>query len=290
MPDNLNRNTHPMDDLNRHRNVRTQVDTRNSDSLVRQSNSRSLPTSSVSLSNSSPNYTTPSSNSDEILRDINRSVPDLRNRSQQNSFREAIVDRLINIRVRMQQRRINSIERVLDSQRRISNAISSQTNNNTNNSNPRDLNVLSRRISPFNRHSPYVVQSLNNNLRRSNLDSNTTNRSIDSIVGYYRDTNTTDSRVLRLCPVRNNSMNVVVDNHESRPTTNNIVNNLEQLVQNQSSNLRPRNMEIVPPINANPTQRGFNRTNGQNDNVFNFLSRLNSSFPSNDTSSNDSMS
>lgn len=276
LPENLNRNTHSTEESNRPRHGRIQADMRNSESRVRQSNSRSLSASSVSAltNNSTSNHTT--SNSDEILRDINRSVPDLRNRSQQVSFREAIVDRIINSSLRMHQRQINIIERRLAFQRRISSAASSQSN-----SNPRDF-LLSRRASSLNRHSPYVIQSMNN-LRRSDSSSS---RSIDSIVGYARDVNTSDSRVLRLCPVRNDQSR---NNSMSVDNPTNIINNHEQLVQNQSS-LPARNSNVFRPVNSNPTQQSFNHTNSQNDNVFNFLSRLNSNFPSNDTSSNNSTS
>ena len=242
----------------------------NPEPRIRQSNSHSLSASSPSLSPTNTNINT-SFDSNDLSRDINRSVPELRNRTPQNSFREAIVDRLISFRVRMQQSRINSIERTLDNQRRISNAISSEANPNS-----RDF-LTSRRMTLLNRNSPYVISTrytadrnslTQNNLRRTSNSDSSSSRLIESIARRNnRAWNSNDNQSLRLCPVINTST-------EERSSTN-IVNNLEQLVENQS-NLRHGNSETFLALSDDSSTTVFNPVSATNrrEAVADFLARL----------------
>ena len=165
----------------------------------------------------------------------------------------------------MQQSRIHSIERALDNQRRISNAISAPTN-----SNPRDV-LASRRSSPYNRHSPFIANSRHsgegnsstpNSLRRTN-SSDLTSRSIESIIRRnMRASNSNNSQTLRLCPVRNNSTN----------QRTNILDSLMYLEGNPS-NVRERNSGTFLATNNDSSLSMFS-PNTRREAVANFLSQL----------------
>lgn len=78
----------------------------------------------------------------------NRSIPDVQTHSNNNHsrFREAIVERLVSFRVRMQQNRIDNIEREMNT---TNNFISNEINN-------QERNLVRRRLTlGSNRHTPY---------------------------------------------------------------------------------------------------------------------------------------
>lgn len=87
--------------------------------------------------------------------ETNRFVPDLELQSQQNRFREAILNRLISFRVRMQQTRIDNIEREMNVRSRLSRLGSSPATGN--NDNRERSSSATRRQSSLsqNRFSPY---------------------------------------------------------------------------------------------------------------------------------------
>ncbi|KAK0162359.1 hypothetical protein PV327_008703 [Microctonus hyperodae] len=103
----------------------------------------------------------------------NRSVPDIESRNQQNRFREAILDRLMSFRTRIQRNRINHIEREIENVR--NRLLSNSERNLNNNDNNRNVNLLSRRNSyGQNRHLPYGLTSLNYLTTNRNISNDVT--------------------------------------------------------------------------------------------------------------------
>ncbi|KAK0091976.1 hypothetical protein PV326_002434 [Microctonus aethiopoides] len=103
----------------------------------------------------------------------NRSVPGIESRNQQNRFREAILDRLMSFRSRIQQNRINHIEREIETVR--NRLLLNPERNLNSNDIIRNGNMLSRRNSyGQNRHLPYGLTSLNYLTTNRNISNDVT--------------------------------------------------------------------------------------------------------------------
>ncbi|XP_015609686.1 uncharacterized protein LOC107274739 isoform X2 [Cephus cinctus] len=202
--------------------------------------------------------------------ELNRSVPDLTQQSQQNRFREAIVDRLISFRIRMQQNRMDNIERELNVQNGLASLMS-----NTTGLSERRREILSRRSTlAHNRHTPYstnirhssVHRSSSNltEVRRTNSDSNLS-RAIESVMnalnGDNRHSRYSTERNSSLRPTRtNHPENITADDsnlvtsNEHDTNSGNLVNTLQSQVTGQSEAMSALARDSAL-INASPADR-----------------------------------
>lgn len=133
--------------------------------------SRSNPRSNINNVNNNNNGTEMTNGLQTGM--LNRSVSGIESRNQQNRFREAILDRLMSFRSRIQQNRINHIEREIETVR--NRLLLNPERNLNSNDNIRNGNLLSRRNSyGQNRHLPYGLTSLNYLTTNRNISNDVT--------------------------------------------------------------------------------------------------------------------
>lgn len=132
--------------------------------------------------------------------ETNRSVPDLESQTQHNRFKEAILNRLISFRVRMQQTRIDNIEREMSLRSRLS-TLMPNLGRTDNRDRPRRHSTLSQ-----NRHAPYVP----------NVRQFITNRSTTGIVASRLSESTTH---VTAAGANNDTSNSPIDNIGNESST-----------------------------------------------------------------------
>ncbi|XP_044008880.1 probable serine/threonine-protein kinase MARK-A [Aphidius gifuensis] len=92
----------------------------------------------------------------------NRSVPDIETRNNQSRFREVMVDRLISLRVRMQQNRIDNIEREMNARNNFISTLNTNNNNIRRSTPPRRSTIGTNRHTPYSSHLRYSIRPNHN--------------------------------------------------------------------------------------------------------------------------------